>query len=308
MTKQVARTKSIFEILSMFTTEDQAVMWFESVQWNGTPQCSHCEGTKKITIAKSKRYTYWCGPCRKHFTVRTGTVMESSKLPVRLWAITMYAVMTARKGISSLQLSKELGITQKSAWFLLHRVREACKQTGVKLSKVVEVDETYIGGKAKNRHASKKLERQGTGMVGKQAVLGIRERHGRTKLFPIAETTQPVLQGAIQAHVEPNTLVYTDDHGGYRGLAYPHETVRHSAKEYVNGMAHTNGIESVWALLKRGYYGTYHNFSAKHVRRYVDEVAFRLNDGNCQVDTVDRMRSLAVGMNGKRIPYRELIA
>ena len=308
MAKRVAATKSIIEILDLFATEDQAVAWFESVRWNATPQCSHCERMARITVANSKRYTYWCGNCRKHFTVRTGTVMESSKLPIRLWAITMYYVMTARKGISSLQLSKELAITQKSAWFLLHRVREACQQTGFKLSRVVEVDETYIGGKAKNKHASKKAEHKGTGMVGKQAVMGIRERHGRTKLFPIAEATQPTLQGAIQAHVEPNTLVYTDDHGGYRGLPYPHETVRHSAKEYVHGMAHTNGIESVWALLKRGYYGIYHNFSTKHVQRYVDEVAFRLNDGNCQVDTVDRMQALAQAMPGKRLRYQDLVA
>ena len=306
--KKIAATISVTQLLKHFSTEEKCIAWLEQARWNGKPICPHCQGQDSISPAQSKRFTYWHKNCRKHFTVKTGTVMHSSKTTTQNWIVALYYVLTARKGISALQLSKELGVQYRTAWYMLHRIREACAGGQFKLSRVVEVDETYIGGKAKNKHASKKPERQGTGMVGKQAVLGIRERQGRTKMFPIAETTQPVLQGAIQAHVEPNTLVYTDDHGGYRGLPYPHETVRHSAKEYVNGLAHTNGIESVWSVLKRSIHGTWHHVSVKHLQRYINEAAFRLNEGNCEVDTVDRMRSLVNGMKGKRIPYQELVS
>ncbi len=306
--KRIAATISITQLLKYFSTEEKCIEWLEQTRWNGKPICPHCQGQDSISPAQSKRFTYWHRQCRKYFTVKTGTVMHSSKTTTQNWIVALYYVLTARKGISALQLSKELKVQYRTAWYMLHRIREACAGGQFKLSRVVEVDETYIGGKAKNKHASKKLERHGTGMVGKQAVLGIRERQGRTKLLPIVETTQSVLRGAIQAHVEPNTLVYTDDHGGYRGLPYPHETVRHSAKEYVNGLAHTNGIESVWSVLKRSIHGTWHHVSVKHLQRYINEAAFRLNEGNCEVDTVDRMRSLVNGMKGKRIPYQELVS
>ena len=186
--------------------------------------------------------------------------------------------MTARKGISALQLSKELGVQCRTAWYMLHRIREACANGDFKLERIVEVDETYLGGKEENKHTSKKLH-AGGGAVGKQAVLGMRERQGRTKAMPIPETDKSTLQRAN----------------------YTHQGVKHSAKKYVNGTAHTNGIESVWALLKRGYTGTYHHFSFKHLQRY-------LNEGNCEIDTIDRMEAFAEGIGGKRLPYKELIS
>ena len=220
----------------------------------------------------------------------------------------MYYVLTARKGISAMQLSKELSVTYKTAWFMLHRIREACSKGDFKLSKVVEVDETYIGGKEDNKHASKKLK-AGRGAVGKTAVLGMRERGGKVKAKPVSDTTKPTLQGAIHESVEEGATVYTDDHRAYLGLqGYDHESVNHSAKEFVNGMAHTNGIESVWAVLKRGYNGTYHNWSKKHCHRYVNEFAFRLNEGNCEIDTIDRMESLGIGMGGHTLSYKRLIS
>ena len=306
--KRMAATISVTQLLKYFSTEEKCIGWLEQARWNGKPTCPHCQGQDHISPAQSKRFTYWHKNCRKHFTVKTGTVMHSSKTTTQNWIVALYYVLTARKGVSAMQLSKELGVQYRTAWYMLHRIREACAGGQFKLSRVVEVDETHIGGKAKNKHASKKTEHQGTGMVGKQAVLGIRERQGRTKMLPIAETTQQTLHGTIQAHVEPNTLVYTDDHGGYRGLPYPHETVRHSAKEYVNGLAHTNGIESVWSVLKRSIHGTWHHVSVKHLQRYINEASFRLNDGNCEVDTVDRMKALAVEMTDRRIPYGELVS
>ncbi len=307
MKKHVAKTISIMELLERFDTEEKAVHWFEEVLWNHKRVCMHCSCADRISRAKAKNHTYWCGDCRKHFTVRNGTIMQSSKLSLRKWAVAIYYVLTARKGISSLQLSKELSMTQKTAWHLGHRIREACSQDGSLVSGIVEADETYIGGKETNKHNDKKLK-AGRGAVGKTAVMGMRERGGRVQAMPISKADKATLQGKIVRHVKAGSTVYTDNHRGYIGLqGFYYQSVNHSAREYVNGMVHTNGIESVWALLKRGYNGVYHSFSKKHLGRYVNEVTFRLNEGNVSRDTQDRMKSLCKSMTGKRLPYAELV-
>ena len=305
--KRVAKTISITELTSMFSTERKAVRWLERARWNGKPVCQHCGGVENIKPYKGKKHTYRHKDCRKAFTVKTGSIMHSSKMGVQKWAIGIYVVMTARKGVSSLQLSKELGITQKSAWFMLQRIREACKQGDFKLSKAVEVDETYIGGKERNKHTNKKLN-AGRGAVGKAPVVGMRQRGGKVKAMSVGDTGKTTLQGASRRHIDLDSVVYTDDARAYLGLGgYKHEQVNHSANEYVKGMAHTNGIESVWALLKRDCSGTFHHISKKHLLRYVDEFSFRLNDGNCEVDTVKRMESLAKTMGCKQITYKEVM-
>ncbi len=306
--KRIANTLSIAEILKRFSTETKAVRWLESVRWGGKPVCAHCGGVERIRESRSKKQTYWCGSCRKQFTIKTGSVMHASNIPVRKWAIAMYYVLTARKGVSAMQLSKELDLTYKTAWFLLHRIREACGKGDFDLSRVVEVDETYLGGKEANKHEHKK-RKAGRGAVGKMAVLGIRERGGRVKATPVTDTGKPTLQGIIQESVVAGSTVYTDEHRAYLGLqGYDHAVVCHSAREFVNGMAHTNGIESVWAVLKRGFNGVYHHWSVKHCGRYVNEFTFRLNEGNCEVDTLDRMRALGQRMGGQRLSYKTLIA
>jgi len=210
-----------------------------------------------------------------------------------------------------MQLAKEIGIRQSSAWFMLHRLREACGGTNLaKLKGIVELDECFVGGKEANKHERKKL-RAGRGAVGKTAVLGMRERNGRTVMAPMKERTLQVVTQRIHDGIEVGTQLYTDDHmvfSGLDGLFYRHEAVNHSAGEYSRGFAHTNGIESVWAVFKRGIYGVYHHISPKHTGRYADEFAFRLNEGNVKNHTIERLDSFVTAISGKRLTYERLTA
>ena len=307
-------TISAFDFLKKFPDAKTAQDYLEKRRWNGSPSCPKCSSKDRIQARKLEGGYYRCLACKFDFTVRTGTIFERSHVPLDKWLFAFYLVVTSRKGISSLQLSKELGVTQKTAWFMLQRIREACGNdnddddtSGGFLKGIIEADETYIGGKEKNKHASKKLKLS-KGGVGKTIVFGMLQRGGKVKTQIIPGTSTAVIQGAIKASVEPGSTLCSDEHSAYKGMPeFTHKVVTHSAKQFVDGMAHTNGIESVWALLKRGFYGVYHSFSAKHLQRYLDEVTARLHEGNVKIHTMDRIDALLGKTIGARITYSNLI-
>lgn len=299
---------SIIELMEMFPNDETSRKWFEDTMWPNGPVCPHCESANVQANIKHRTMTHRCRDCkdRKMFSLKTGTVMEGSKLGYQKWAIAIYLLTTNLKGVSSMKLHRDLKITQKSAWHLAHRLRAAwgTETSKVKLAGPVEVDESYFGGLEKNKHAWKKLN-AGRGTVGKTAVVGIKDRPTCKVVAAVTpKTDAATLQGFVRRNVEPKAKIYTDESRAYAGL--DREAVRHSVGEYVKGKAHTNGMESFWAMLKRGFNGTYHRMSPKHLDRYVCEFAGRHNQR--PADTIDQLTNVANGMRGKRLRYEDLIA
>jgi len=302
-------TISTFELFQMFPDQESARLYFEGQRWPDGAVCPACNEAKRIGMRKGGYYR--CNACLLDFTVRTGTIFERSKVPLHKWLYAMYLLVTSRKGISSVQLHCQIGVTQQTAWFMLQRLREACGNDPTELAGIVEIDEVYIGGREDAKHEAKRLKR-GRGAVGKTPVIAGREREsGRIKAEVRPSISSRNAVGFVHRHVQVGSTVHTDEAGIYArvgGLLYKHESINHSAGEYVRGDVTTNGVESVFALLKRGLHGVYHHASPKHLHRYVGEFAFRLGDGDVSRHTLDRLASLFTAAIGKRLTYKDLIA
>ncbi|MCY3730255.1 MAG: IS1595 family transposase [Rhodospirillaceae bacterium] len=299
---------SLIELMDMFPTEESAQAWFEDVLWGGQRCCGKC-GSIRTREASHKKMPYWCTDCRSYFSVRTGTPMARSKIPLRKWVLAIYLCLTSLKSISSMKLHRDIKVSQPAAWFMLHRIREAWAghDSDGGYSGPVEVDETYVGGRRRNMPAAKREQLEGRGAVGKTAVVGMKDRaSNEVQAKVVRQTDAETLQGFIVEHADAFATVYTDDARAYAGLPFKHESVKHSVSEYVRGQVHTNGMESFWGMLKRAHKGTFHKISPKHLDRYVQEFASKHNLRGS--DTIVQMRDTVARLIGRNLFYRDLIA
>ncbi len=306
--KMQSQFKNLQQLLDFFKDEEFCKEWYAQQRWGGTPACPHCGCVDPYKTNRG----YKCREktCHKKFSVTVGTIFENSKIGLRTWFAAMFLCTTSKKGVSSVQLSETLGITQKSAWFVLHRIREMLKDNNNEpLTGEVEIDETYIGGKEKNKHKSKRINQ--TGMNTKTPMVGLLQRNGNMVLRVIkAGTANGVtIKPIVREVVSKEATIYTDGFGAYKHLDKEyasHGIVEHGNGEYVKGVIHTNNIEGFWAIMKRGIYGIYHSVSAKHLDNYCSEFGYRYNTR--AKSSVERFEDAVLKISNARITYNQLIS
>ena len=297
---------TIFELQRMFPDNETAEQWFIKQRWPSGVCCPECGSLNVGERTRPHPSPFRCRECRKDFSTKTGTLMHASNLSYRTWAFAIYLTMTNLKSVSSMKLHRELGISQKSAWHLMHRIRENWQDRTGTFDGPVEADETFIGGRRCNMSNARRAKAEGRGPVDMTAVAGVRDRATRQVAATVVGSTDlETLQAFVGEHAEPGATVYTDESGAYRSLPFDHETVTHSAMEFVRGDVHTNGIESFWSMLKRAHKGTFHKLNFKHLDRYVREFAGRHNMR--ELDTREQMEAVAKNMATKRLPYKALV-
>lgn len=292
------RFTTLSEFTSFFNNEEICRNYFENIRFKNGDYCPHCAHSKIFRFSDGKRHR--CKKCHKDFTIKTGTLFGESKIPLQKWFIAIYLLTTFKKGISSIELAKHVGVSQKTAWFMDHRIREALKQGKGKLLGTVEMDETYIGGKHYRRDGFRK----------KAAVMGMTERDGKTRAFHISARQTHIILGKVRMNVDPRAFVMTDEADVYKKLSklgYRRGAVKHGKRHWVKGDINTNSIESFWALFKRGYHGTYHTMSKKHLQRYIDEFVYRFNSRSEEMS--ERFAGVVkrISENGK-LSYKTLTA
>tara|TARA_R110002049_G_scaffold304060_4_gene498956 strand:+ start:6032 stop:6964 length:933 start_codon:yes stop_codon:yes gene_type:complete len=307
--------KSLPQLLDYFKEESTGIAYYEQIRWGDAPACPHCGSVKPYKT--NRGWKCRDKECHKKFTVRVGTIFENSKIPFRIWFAAIWLCTEHKKGISSVQLSIDLGITQKTAWFVLHRIREMLREKSPKMlgeNKMVETDATYIGGKERNKHLNKRrslddksLTNEGKPYKAKKTIIGIIERDGKVALKYVSGETTENMVDFVKTHVPNDATIYSDEAAAYKSLKkkYNHDNIKHSLNIYVEGQVHTNTIENFWSVLKRGLYGVYHQVSDKHISRYLDEYAARFN--NRSLTSNERFNQFLESSESV-LSYKELIS
>lgn len=296
---------TLLEAIQYFSDLNVCIEFVAKMRWPEGTTCLYC-GCKKVYFITTRKI-FKCKECRRQFSVTSGTIFHDSHIRLDKWLPAMWMAVCMKNGVSSHELARTLGVTQKTAWYMLHRIRFAMQmERKGKLFGEVEADETYIGGKARNMHVDKRRKKiRGSGAVGKTAVMGLLERHGEIRTHVVPNVRKKTIQPHVHAHVELGSKLFTDAFTSYDGLRgyYIHQIIDH-AEAYVNGNIHTNGIENFWSLLKRCIRGTYVNVEPFHLFRYLDEEEFRFNNRQCTDG--ERFNKAVKNTKGKILTYAEL--